>query len=78
MYFSTFQEGLETGKNLHQKECGIFQEIVRMKQMAHKGAAIPGTKGDKVHKKAMQMACRKAAATGLKWTYSYQPPEMKN
>ena len=30
--------------------------MARMKQMAHKGAAIPETKGDKLHKKAMQVA----------------------
>ena len=51
--------------------------MVKTKQTARKGGAVPGTRGDKLHKKAQQVADtrRRASASGLKCTYSYKAIE---
>ena len=51
--------------------------MVKTKQTAQKGGAVPGTKGDKLYKKVQQVAAarRRASASGLKCTYLYKAPE---
>ena len=54
--------------------------MVRMKQTAQKGAAVPGTKGDKLHQKALKVAAahKHALTLGLKQTTPFQPEQVKN